>query len=79
MINNINIVGNSCQITVTGNTPEQIFENILKGIEAENLKNISVSTQAENIIFRESFYTETSYFFRLSTPASPIAIDPDNI
>ena len=79
MLSNINITANSLQITVSGNTPQEILKNILEGMETENLNNLSVSKQRENLIYRDKAYKQTSYLLRLTTPTSPIAIDPDHL
>ena len=81
MLNSISIVGNSLQITVSGDTPEQILENILKEIEAESINNLSVIQGEENLVNRGQDYTETPYTIRISTslPSIPLIIDPDNI
>jgi hypothetical protein len=72
---------NLIHLSLTGSTREAILKDLLDKLTQENLKNLSVTNEGTQEIYRldDNLYEQTIYRVEFTTPSTASKVDPDNV
>jgi hypothetical protein len=72
---------NLIYLSLTGSTREEILKDLLDKLIQETLKNLSVTHEGTQEIYRldDNLYEQTIYRVEFTTPSNASKVDPDNV
>ena len=72
---------NLIHLSLTGSNREEILKDLLDKLTQETLKNLSVTNEGTQEIYRldDNLYDQTSYRVEFTTPSTASRVDPDNV
>ena len=72
---------NLIHLSLTGSTREEILKDLLEKLSQQTLKNLSVTNEGTQEIYRldDNLYDQTSYRVEFTTPSPASRVDPDNV
>lgn len=72
---------NLIYLAVTGSTREEILKDFLDKLTQETLKNLSVTNEGTQEIYRldDNLYEQTIYRVEFTTPSNASRVDPDSV
>ena len=81
MPNFITPSANMIYLTLNGSNREELVKDLLEKISQENLKNLSVTDEGTQEVYRldGNLYEQTTYRITYTTPSNSPKVDPDNV
>lgn len=81
MLDFITPSNNLIYLSLTGSTREEILKDLLDKLIQETLKNLSVTHEGTQEIYRldDNLYEQTIYRVEFTTPSNASKVDPDNV
>jgi hypothetical protein len=72
---------NLIHLSLTGSTREEILKDFLDKLSQETLKNLSVTHEGTQEIYRldDNLYEQNVYRVEFTTPANASKVDPDSV
>ena len=72
---------NLIHLALTGSTREEILKDLLEKLSQETLKNLLVTHEGSQEIYRldDNLYDQTSYRVEFTTHSTASKVDPDNV
>ncbi len=72
---------NMIYLTLNGSSREELVKDLLDKISQETLKNLSVTQEETQEIYRidGNLYEQTTYEVTYTTPSNSPKVDPDNV
>ena len=72
---------NLIHLSLTGSTREEILKDLLEKLSQETLKNLSVTHEGTQEIYRldDNLYEQNVYRVEFTTPANASKVDPDSV
>lgn len=72
---------NLIHLSLTGSTREEIIKDLLDKLSQETLKNLSVTHEGTQEIYRldDNLYDQDVYRVEFTTPSNASKVDPDSV